>query len=218
MAPTVPDRIDSSVWPSFSGGMRSYLLASFKFLKLIDDAGKPTSDLVRLVGNPAERKVLLRTIIQDAYGLTLDLTKASPRQLEEAFAEYRISGATHTKALTFFLQAARFCEIPLSSLLGRKIRSSRTTRRRREGGNGSTSETVPLVADGPESCAPQGTTRSLALASGNGRITLTLTFDAFTISKEDRQFLFTLIDQISAYERKQQQPVEQGLTDDDVPF
>ena len=54
--------------------------------------------------------------------IALDLTRTSPRQLDEAMRKYGLTGATHKKAVSFFLQAAQYGSVPISPLLKAKTR------------------------------------------------------------------------------------------------
>src|SRR5438128_923376 len=131
----IPNQIDRSVWPSYSGAIQGQLLATLMFLGLIDDRGIPQPSLHELIENKANRKNKLAKILEHAYPdlFALNLAKVSPKQLDDAVAEYGVTGATQRKALAFLLRAARYADLPLSPLLKRKTRESGGTRRRRNG-------------------------------------------------------------------------------------
>jgi hypothetical protein len=177
------------------------LLAAFRFLRLVDESGRPTTALKNLVQDKTSRKAALRKILESSYGkiVGLGLTKISPRQFEDAMREYGKTGETHKKVISFFLKAARYAELPLSPLLARRVRKLGPGRRRSvepsadvESGMASTSSTVP-------------TSTTVRLKSGG---TLTLTLDANLLQMEpgDRQLVFGLIDKIQEYETLRQEP------------
>jgi hypothetical protein len=228
---TVPGQINRSVWPSFSGGTVSQLITTFRFLGLIDEDFKPTRQLAILAGdNVPARQSELRQLLQRSYPeiIAIDLTTATPKQLNEAFSEaYTVTGATLQKAIAFFLHAAQYAELPLSQYLTRRRgRRKRPPLLRGRNGNG----TERLVELPVEAQPQQGTARTLQLASG-GEIALRIQFDAFTVSQSDREFIFSLIDQLAAYERGEgeaeypaESPVRSAprqsrvIDEDEVPF
>jgi hypothetical protein len=228
----VPGHVNRSLWPSFSGGTVSQIITTYRFLGLIDDGGRPTRHLAVLAGdNVPLRQSELRQLLQHAYAeiVSIDLTTATPKQLMEAFADsFTVTGATLQKAISFFLNAAQYAELPLAQFLTRRkgrrrrVPASRTR-------NGSAIERPTEMP--PDS--QQGTTRTIQLASG-GEIALRVQFDAFTISQGDREFIFNLIDQLAEYEGSaltraelthkvaaaimQSRVQNVGVGDDDVPF
>lgn len=190
-------RIDASVWPSYSKATRSQLLGTFKFLGLVDRSGKPTASLKTLVHSKANRKAVLRKILETSYSriVGLDLTKMSPKQFDEAMREYGMTGATHKKVISFFLRAAKYSELPLSPLLGRKIRAGGP---RKRGRIGNPSE-APGLRLSPNS-EPQRTSKTIALRSG-GNLTLNIEGSFVEMAASDRKFISELIDKLQDYEK-----------------
>ena len=197
----IHQRIDASVWPNYSKATRSQLLGAFKFLGLIDKSGKPTASLKSLVQNKADRKATLRRILETSYSRIagLDLTRVSPKQFDDAMRGYGMKGATHKKVISFFLRAAKYSELPLSPLLGRKSRASGLRRRERtahlhasdaNGGGGSS----------PTRRNPQRTSKTVALQSG-GNVTLNIEGNFVEMARADRQFISELIDKLQEYEK-----------------
>ncbi len=192
-------RIDASVWPTYSKATRSQLLGTFKFLGLVDKAGKPTVSLKALVQNKTNRKAVLRKILETSYSriVALDLTKTSPKQFDEAMREYGMRGATHKKVISFFLRAANYSELPMSPLLGRKIRGGGPRKRGRIG-NPNPSES-PGARLFPNS-EPQRTSKTIALRSG-GSLTLNIEGSFVEMATGDRKFISDLIDKLQDYEK-----------------
>jgi hypothetical protein len=180
-----PNQLDRSLWPSYSGAIQGQLLGAFRFLGLMDEAQCPTAELRDLIGKKDSRRALLRRILEKNYAplVALDLSRTSPHQLEEATRQYGLSGATHKKALSFFLQAAQYSGLPLSVLLRAKTRGG--------GGSGPRRHRTPAL---------EATTvaKTVHLKSG-GTVTLTAAVDLFSLNAADREFVFELIDKVQSY-------------------
>lgn len=117
----LPNRIDRSLLPKASGSQVSSMLASLRFLKLTDDAGKPTAAMDAVVHAQDEaRQPILEKVIREAYFFLFNdpefnLERASGQQVAEKFRELNISGSTVTKCIAFFLAAAKETNIKVSS-------------------------------------------------------------------------------------------------------
>lgn len=206
LAQAIPNRIDRSVFQSLSGGVQAQLLAGFKFLGLIADDLKPTPALIELaVPDEALRKKALETILRSRYSelFALELTKTTPAQLAERMAQkYSVGGDTKEKAIRFFLAAITYLDIPISKLF--KIPKARSnggsTRRQR-----SVVSRQKLTSETPFPASPAtgGPARTVSLRGG-GTLTVSATLDLFALTPEDRDFVFRLIDQLSAYESSSQ--------------
>jgi|SRR6266850_37833 len=193
----MPTQIDSSVWPTYSGAIRSQLLGAFKFLNLIDDKGHPTVILKGLVEDKANRKATLRKVIETSYKpvISAGLQHMTPKMFDDLMDAYGMTGDTQKKVSSFFLQAAKYAEIPMSPLLLKKRPG--TTRKRRS--------TEEQASDGDvfhvEPSTGQGNSRTVELRGG-GKLTLILSVNMFDLVGEDRDFVFGIIDQCQQYENK----------------
>jgi len=194
----VPHIIDRTVFPSLSGIMKSQVLGAYKFLGLIDEHGKPTSDLASLTSSK-DRKTTLRDILKKRYDalVSLDLTKVSPTQFDRVIAEYNVNGATQRKAKSFFLKAAQLAELPLSPLLTQKTRSSGGGRRRK---SNDTKEQIVIKPPANGNQNDSGKSKTITLQSG-GQLTLSLTVNLFDLEGPDREFVFDIIDKIQNYQK-----------------
>lgn len=197
----VPSNINRTVFPSFSGLMISQVLGTFRFLGLIDQNGTPTEDLHKLVEDEPNRKTLLRKIIGRSYvPLAIhNLTKIDLRSLQTAFNDYDVTGATLKKAITFFLQLARYAELPLSPYLLQQSRNVSGPRKRRNAparnGQMEELEEAQVIIHGQS-----GSSKTIKLNRG---IVLTLgtSADTFQMSPEDRGFVLKLLAEIEEYEQ-----------------
>jgi hypothetical protein len=208
----LPDQLDTSVWPTLAGGVKTQVLLAFKFLGLVDDEGRVQESLERLLDPEQDRKVVLREILERSYPEVVELgrTNASPAQLSEAMRNYGVSGATLQKAERFFLQAAGFTQLRVSPLW-KKVRQVPTSGRRKAGST-KRRKRVPKEDSEPEpgGRAPGKAQNLIAvnLQSG-GMIVLGVTVDVTKMSTEDRFFVFDLIDKMRAYQDGQQKPAEE---------
>jgi hypothetical protein len=187
---SLPNQLDRSVWPSYSGAIQGQLLGAFRFLGLMDEGNCPTPALGELVSKRESRRDLLRALIERYYRplVALDLTRTSPRQLDDAMRQYGLSGATHKKAISFFLQAAQFAGVPLSVLLRAKTRTAAFGHRR-------AAPATPAPA--PEN--PAALSKTVRLRGG-GTLTLSASLDVFSLGGEDRKLVFDIIDRLQEYE------------------
>ena len=205
----IPNVIDRSVFPGQSWAVQSQILAGMRFLGLIDEAGRPKPDLAALaVSDEHARKEKLRALLKERYAhlFALDLTKATPDQLDKAMTEhYAVNGDTREKAVRFFLGAVGYAGVPISPLFKPKGASNggsgSPARRRRNSsprpkaddrepeGNGAASPTPPTT----------GTSRTIELKSGAGSVTVLANVDMFKLTGEERTFIFGLIDSLTKY-------------------
>lgn len=131
----MPARIDRSIMGSMSGGSQTLLIAALKFLALTTPHDAPTEKLTRLVNSEGpEWKKAFKDILMAGYPFvfhgSFDLTKSTPKHLEDQFETTGISGDTVRKCVTFFVAAAKEAEIPLSPFLSKVKRGPRQTNNR----------------------------------------------------------------------------------------
>jgi hypothetical protein len=114
-----PSQIDRSVLKSMSGSDQSAILGSLKYLGLISEQGVPTTDFQQLIDSDEEhRRPLMRNVLTKAYAFlfsgSIDLKRATTKQVEDAFRDQGISGSTVVKCMAFFLAAAKEAGIGVS--------------------------------------------------------------------------------------------------------
>jgi hypothetical protein len=203
LAHGVPPNIDRTLFPGLNWAVQNQLIAALKFLQLIDTNGDSTPQLISLAEDTEHRRENWAAVLKSAYKdvFAMDLTKASPLQLEQAIQKLGVSGDTLDKAVRFFLSAAGFAGIPLSPHLQRKKKMNGVRRRR---------SASRIKNDPPEGAVsddtlipirPNGTRRTIALRSG-GSLELLVSVDLFGLDADDRHFVFELIDALQAYERR----------------
>jgi len=197
----VPQRIDASIWPSYSGAIRSQLLGAFKFLGLIDESGKPSESLKELVEKKVTRKATLRKILETSYPqlIGMNLKTSTPKQFDEAMRRFEVQGQTLVKATSFFLQAAKYSELPISPLLLERKRTNGARRQRLVGG--APTRAQEEIEEEIESGA-LGTSKAVQLESGL-TLTVTVSGNFLDLTPRDREFVFGMIDKLDDYGKQQ---------------
>ncbi len=131
---TIPSRIDPSVFGNASGSLSYSIIASLKYLKLINDAGTPTQEFIALVkATDEERPAIWQKIMERSYASLfapeIDLTAITAGQFDEHLRkEFNVSGSTVDKVALFFIAGAKLAGVSLSPLLlARKPVATSTT-------------------------------------------------------------------------------------------
>ena len=196
----IPNRIDRSVMSHKSGTVQSQLLLALHYLGLVKASGHPRERLSRLVeAEDAERKAVLREIIQASYDFAFDRTfglkTATSNQAQEVFEKTGASGETVRRCIAFFLAAAKDSGIPVSPYI--KPHGRRKSAPPKKGG---THHKLPEASPSPLPDSQRGEeSRKIHLKSG-GTLRLELSVDLFGLDQKDRDFIFKLIDQLKKYE------------------
>jgi hypothetical protein len=198
----VPPKIDRGIWRSQSGASQGQIMITLRFFGLLNDADVPKLPLLEDLAKADElkRKKLLKPIVEQHYRpiIAHDLTKMTAKMLDEAMEGFGVNGDTRRKAIGFFLQMAKYLELPLSPFLTDKIRNSPAKRRSRT--SKSAKNGADIAPAGPTSNGAHGSSKSVSLR-GSGTVTMTVTADVWKMSSEDRTFVLELIDKIQGYEK-----------------
>lgn len=192
----MPTKLDRSVWPSFSNGVQSQTLGAFKFLGLVDEDRGVKPILQRLVNSKDdERKIVLAEIIEEKYAEAIQLANknASFQQLLDLFRGYGVQGGTLERAIRFFLDACDYSNLKRSPLWAKAKKTFRRPSKKDEGQL--KDKTVWESSRGEEI---KSSVKTVKLRSG-GALSLSLSLDLMALSREDREWLFGLIDQLNAY-------------------
>jgi hypothetical protein len=211
LAKGIPSRIDRSVFTGMAWNVQNQLFIALRFFGLLKGDDEPTPLLDDLVkGTEEERKAKFKKVAEAAYSelIEIDLTKATRAHFEDKLGElYNVTGDTRVKAVRFFLSAATYISLPVSTFIAPKDGKGGTPRRPRQTAprartvTKKTAGTIPTIhpAGEPED-KPSGTSKSVSLASG-GTLTLSATLDLFALNSADRQFIFGIIDKLEEYEK-----------------
>jgi len=195
----IPGRVDRGYWyPYLRGAVGARLMGTLRFLNLIDAASESKTELAAVV--PQEnRKQVLGALLKQRYKPIFELAdpaRATRLQLDKAFKEtFTVAGDTRRKAVTFFLKAASYAELPLSSYVG--LRSTPTRKRTR--GKAAESRLCALdvsrFATGAES--PPTATHTVSLPKNAGSITLIAQVNWLTLRPDQRTRILALVDKLN---------------------
>lgn len=196
----IPKKIDRTIWRNQSGVTQSQILMAFRFFELVDDSDQPTELLHELVEKKEERAATMTKLLNEAYTSIIDhdLTKMTPKMLDDAMEQYSVAGDTKRKAVTFFLRAAKFAGMPMHPLLSSQVRMSGPRKKRTPKRS---DDTTMTITTGEASGVRASNTKSVKLRNG-GSVSLTVAYDPFSISTEDRDFVFGLVDTLKKYSEK----------------
>ena len=195
----IPARIDRSLMVGMAGGTQTYLLQTLRLFELIDGEGRASRQLVALARDEASFKTEMATIVRQFYAeqLALSSQQGTAAQLAESFSSSGYQGSTLRKAITFFLHACAAAEIELSPHFrspqpGRATNGSPRRRTRPKAAPIlSTEDTQPSSAAAEQ--------RTVQLRSG-GTLTISCSTTFMELSREDRGFVFGLVDQLDEYQ------------------
>jgi len=130
---TLPSQFDRSFWGhKFSGSGGGQLMAGLRFLGLLD-GDTPQDRLETLaLASDAERKELLTQLLRDVYGADFiaSLPKTTPRLVNERLAALGTTDATHAKARSFFVNAAKAVGLSMPPQVAKQARNKPTVARR----------------------------------------------------------------------------------------
>jgi hypothetical protein len=186
------------------------LVGALRFFDLIKPNGTPTPRLVEFAADEQGWETKWPDIVRSGYAFIFSpldsefgIDAATTSQLAELFRKAGVSGATVTKCMQFFVSATKEANISISP----HIVANRTTQPRGPGGKRKTtaaSKKASVVEIEAEDELPEvdaANTKSIELVSG-GELSLTLSVNLFSLSANDRTFVFGLIDEIEKYERR----------------
>ena len=122
----IPLQFDRTAWEKkYSGSTGPQLLTGLRFLGLLKGE-RPTSELDCVMNAQGDdRNALLRDTFQRSYNIINfdDLPRATPGMLRNWLTQYGIEGDTVRKAESFFVNAAKDLDIPISNSLRKMARN-----------------------------------------------------------------------------------------------
>ena len=150
----LPSRFDTSYFNGASGSLISQTRATLAYFELTDIGRVPTPTMHALAAaDEAERKKLLSELFHEKYADALALGRnATMGQLGEVFKARGLSGATISKAITFYLQMAQDLGFELSPHYKVRAASASGTSKRRRGAASATKAAEQIVP--PASATP----------------------------------------------------------------
>lgn len=156
---TMPSHITRNVVKGSNSG-KSTMMASLKYLGLVDKSLKPTETLHQLVENEADYTSILKKLLEDKYSFLfddgLDIKTTITEKVAERFQAAGATGSTISKAMSFFLVAAKAAEIEVSPRVKAPPVPKSTTKRKTQndkndpGGNNTPPEVEDVTPKGME--------------------------------------------------------------------
>jgi hypothetical protein len=189
-------------------------LQALRLLDFIDDGGRFTPEFedLRKVPTP-EYKTRLGELLRAAYAdvfAIVDPSGSDYQQVHDAFRGMKPAGQMNRMTSLFLglLEYAEWDELPRPSATPRSPTTTRPPRTNngapqhaRQGGTPSTAAGSPR-SSGVDQLLTRpssgGDTQTIELRSG-GSVTFTADVSVVTLSREDRQFVFDIIDRLQAY-------------------
>lgn len=206
----VPPKLDRSLWRSQSGLVQGQIMNAYRFFGFVDemDGDASTDELIQMAKKVEQRPEILRGLIEAQYSDILeshDLTKMTMKMLEDEFEKhFSVSGTTKQKAITFFLKAAKFADMPLSTFLQSQLRNTGARKKRgskqRTDEQSDSEEAIQADVEAQTRVPIGAISHSVRLSSG-GKLTVVVTANPFTMPADDRQFVFSMIDMVQSYEK-----------------
>ncbi len=216
----VPAQLDRSFWGTkFSGSVGTQLMLALRYFELLDGE-TPTPKLEQLASaKEEERKPILADLLQKAYPslFSLELDRATPKMIEDKFTEIGGEGQTKRKAVSFFINACKYAEVPLSNAVKKKARNKpsnsgvKPSRNKRVEDDGQDGADTTLRENGNSQLPPstEGSTNSTILTLGpNESLMLIVNGNLLNLGKEDRDFVMQLVDQIQKFEAERDKEAE----------
>lgn len=140
----VPAQIDRG-FVGGSGANQSQMLATLRYLGLIDGDRRPTPALHELAEKPEARARIYRSLVEDHYRGVLDLgPRATQAMLEQWFRDVgNVTGDTSRKAQSFFVNLAKAGEVEVSAFFKPTRATSKGGRRAPRRAAASTADDAP---------------------------------------------------------------------------
>ena len=211
-----PSRIDRSLWQhKFAGSTGVQLMAGLRFLRLME-ADAPTNGLDELARADRDgRKTMLADVLRQTYGGSFvdDLPRMTPKMLDEHLRTLGTTDATHRKAVSFFVNAAKSAGISMPMAIQKRARirapepKKGAAQTKPPKSNGTTVEQHPT----PPASKNAGEVRVLTLPSG-ADLTVALSQPFFSLPADERRWMLELMDRLDSYEAEQ----SDGSDDDDA--
>lgn len=195
----IPKKIDRTIWRTQAYVVQSQIIMALRFLGLLDAQDQPTPKLHQLVEKKNDRKMLLNNVLVDAYRsiIDLDLTKTTPKMLDDEMEQYNVSGDTKKKAVRFFLQAAKYVDMPMHPLLQGQTRN--TGPRKKRTLKPTFVGDLTGAADPAYSPETRPTSTKIVELSNGGRIVVQVFGDPFALPAEERKMVFELMDRLQEH-------------------
>ncbi len=198
----LPARIDRSLMAGIAGGTQTQLLGALVSLGLVGDQREVLPALVVLVNaSDEDRPAAYAQLVRAYYREQLELSdrQGTGEQLVESFRGLSgYTGSTLRKAVTFFINMARYSDIPLSPYFKPPPQNAQPIRARARRIAAAPPAPVTVADPGAAGHQAAAETLTIELESG-GTLTLSCSASFLSLSRADRQFVFGLVDNLADY-------------------
>lgn len=215
-----PPRLDRSFFRHMSGSQQTQIMQALRAFGFIGPGGRVEPEMVQFINADENgRKASIREILKTQYAplVRLGEQKATQGQMEEWFKTFDFSRLTMAKAVTFYLQAAEYSDVPRSPFFGpvRGVGTPPKARTRRGGGFKDEGEETPpsFTRPPPASSDAPGDRYTVTLASG-GEIELRVNVSLFGLSSRDMKYVLDLVNMVRNYQQEEMMPDARVQTDD----
>lgn len=208
--------VDLNMITDLSHSQRGHLGSTLRFLGLVSNDRRATETLIRLANTQVDaRSSIFGEILDTSYRFILDeypdLSKLNLSALDSIFVRQGASGSTIRKCTTFFVELAKQAGMELPKVVeGRRIAHSEALPlaepqidQEKEQNLNSVEQKTLSNGNGAKNSNEEIKTINL---KGAGSLTLALNVNLLELRGDDRAFVFSLIDQLQAYEDKATMP------------
>lgn len=198
-----PTRVDPTYLDSYAGGYRPTVISNLQTLGLLKKTGEPTETLLALViADEAERKNLIAQLLKTQYSDVFVLgTNSTQGQFLEVFSHRGAQGDTRRKAVSFFLKGCTYADLATGTHWKTPPASTSGTKRkatpRRDALEGEKDR-----ADEQKDVQPRGEDVATVRLRSGGTLTLALDGNSLVMPKDDRNFVFSIVDLMQEYEQR----------------
>ncbi len=204
----MPSHIDKAVMSSLSGGTQSWLKSSLRYMKLIDAEGVPSPALEKLTFSEGEdRRALMRELFKSSYAFLdgkIDLQNTTPQKLRTAIVDLGAQGDTVEKIVAFLVAMAKDAQIPISTLLTKRLLTPRRPRvksARKDAVSGA--QNGDSAEHDFETEHESSAMKTIKLPKAQGSLTLSGSFNPFDLSGDERTLVYAIIDKMNEFAERQ---------------
>lgn len=188
-------------------------LRTLEFLGLIEKDGSSTSTLDQfIVSDEDGAKAILREAIQTSYAMIFRAAHPETEDRPKVFNAFKVMKpqGQWDRMTTLFLGLCRYAGMAVKEPPpNRAAKGEKRERVRRVTSPKAATPklqiqppTTPALPP-PKHPSSAGTSKTVELRSGSGVLTLTVSVDIMELPREEREFIFDLIDRLKAYERNE---------------
>lgn len=193
-----PTYVDDVFLQDIATSIKPRMISALKSFQFIDNNKRVTETLKDFVLEDTRgNKDKLKNILVRSYSsiMQIGLDNITSEQLEDELKKYNLSGSTLVRSRGFLLQVAEYVGLPIRQELkttNNSVTISMET-------NNLTAKPMAMISDQKEDRSSE--CHTINLKSG-GKVTVDVSIPIFKLSKDDRNFVFEIIDRLKDYEQE----------------